>query len=288
MIIEDGGEVDQLEIDSLPNDGQGTVLQPDWRVWRRIYRGRNWLCCRKGWAEEQGLGFVPWRDVFVKDGQYPEWVLGDDGIVQPVVAVIRRTMLVTPYMHMSRLAPEKKLLAKTDKDRRIGGRGYTPPGEGELTEKHLAFCQVYVSSGMDPEAAFSMVWGRFKNTKFKIRHAAKKLLMDPKIQGVIMGELGDIMEQYGVGNEFLMKQLKEQIEKGTPETRGKMLMTAMSLKGLVTVPVMTGQYPVMPGIGSGGMKSIPASFTEVDTPQKEAPTNDDADKAAADAGSVCS
>lgn len=280
--------MDQLEIDSLLNDGQGTVLEPGWRVWRRIYRGRNWLCCRKEWAEERGLGFVPWRDAFVKEGPYPDWVLGDDGVVQPVVAVMRRTMLVTPYMHMSRLAPGKKLLAKTDKDRRIGGRGYAPPGEGELSEKHMAFCQVYVSSGMDPETAFSMVWGRFKNTKFKIRVAAKKLLMDPKIQGVIMGELGDVMEQHGVGDAFLMAQLKEQIEKGTPESRGKMLMTAMSLKGLVTVPVIAGQYPVVPGLGGHRMGGIPTAFREVETPPKEIPTHDESGKETANAGEVCS
>ena len=197
-----------------------------------IYAGVEYAVMPVEEADARGLDYVPWREIFNKRNEAHTHVLADDGWVQPIVHIFRRTILVTPIMTVSRTSRTHKLVtdpAKVWVERgRMGGRGYDPPGEGELTAKHMAFAQAYVICGFNPERAFKMIWRRRSGKPLQMRALARKLAADPKVQAYVQVALKAQMEAAGLGEAYLLEKLKELVDNGNPE----MLHLALRMNGL--------------------------------------------------------
>jgi len=197
-----------------------------------IYAGVEYAVMPVEEADARGLDYVPWREIFNKRNEAHTHVLADDGWVQPIVHIFRRTILVTPIMTVSRTSKSHKLFTDSSKaffeKTRMGGRGYSPPGDGELTAKHMAFAHAYVLCGFNPERAFRMLWRRRAAKPLQMRALARKLAEDPKIQAYVHVTLKQQMESAGLGSAYLLEKLKEHVEKGNPD----MLHLALHMRGL--------------------------------------------------------
>ena len=180
-------------------------------VYKLKYRDKEYEIYTEEEAKKLDLTYVYWRDA----GVDAEYMLGDDGNVIPILSATKwKNGLLAFDTPFGRITKYKKIVRNpksTDERWNAFWKGDNNP-IGILTEKKRLFVEWYIRLGGDHVDAYRRTHPGCSEKNIKVM--AKRLLAHREVKTYMAKQLGGLLDELGVDEEFIIKGYLELFNDG--------------------------------------------------------------------------